>query len=420
MSPRTESFDVVIVGAGQAGLAASYELTGRGVEHVVLERGAIGESWRSQRWDSFHLNTPNWANSLVGLDFDDGAPHGFHHRDRLVEYFERYASSFGLPVREHTAVERLERLHDGHFRLHANGTVFAAQAVILATGTMSRPRTPGMAGNLPDDVDSVHAGAYRGPSALRDGAVVVVGSAQSGCQIAEDLLEGGRRVFVCTGRVARVPRVHRGRDIVAWWRDMGFLDVPLEELPDPALQFAAQPQVSGTRGGHTVSLQSLARDGATLLGHAAGIEGRTLRLRKDLRENIAFADERAAMFRQAVDEFIEREGIDAPPADPDPNEPPLPDLGDSSEWATLDLDRHDVHTFVWCTGFEADWSWVDVDAFDDDGRPRHVGGASECRGLYFVGFPWLRKRKSGILHGVSEDAAHVVEHLATHVLTTSP
>jgi putative flavoprotein involved in K+ transport len=411
-----EATDVVVIGAGQAGLAVSYLLRAHGIHHVVLERGEIGESWRSQRWDSFCLNTPNWANGLPGLAFDPHRPDAFGHRDELVSFLEHYARSFQLPVRRHTPVHRVERTSNGHYSVQIEGGRIAARAVVLASGGMSRPRVPSMAAGLPGSVVSIPAAHYRNPRSLPNGAVVVVGSGQSGCQIAEDLLAARRRVFLCASRVGRVPRVYRGRDILAWWRDMRFLDVGLDELEDPAIQFAAQPQVSGSDGGHTVSLQSLARDGATLLGRVTAVDRDQLVLGDDLRSSIAFADEKATSFTAAIDLWIDRQGIDAEPPRPDPGAPPLPDLGGSDRLAKLDLVRQHVGCVIWCIGFDADWSWVRVDVFDERGRPRHRRGITDSPGLYFVGLPWLSKRKSGILYGVSEDAERVVAHLEGHVL----
>jgi putative flavoprotein involved in K+ transport len=413
-----DTVEVVVIGAGQAGLAVSYFLTASQVHHVVLERGTVGESWRSQRWDSFCLNTPNWSNSLPGLEFNEEVPEAFGHRDELVSYFERYVRTFDLPVQQHTGVTCLERLSSDLYEVSTDTGSIRAKAVVLATGSMSRPRVPDVAGRLPSDIRSISAGDYRNANALPAGAVVVVGSGQSGCQIAEDLREEGRRVFLCASRVGRVPRVYRGRDILTWWRDMGFLDVKVEELEDPSTRFAAQPQVSGTKGGHTVSLQSLARDGVTLLGRAVDVRESRLTLGGNLLDCIAFADEKSHSFKVAIDEWIERQGIDAEPSSADPGEPELPNLKGSDRLRELELRDAAVSCVIWCTGFDADWSWVQVGVFDDQGRPRHEGGITETRGLYFIGHPWLFKRSSGILFGVTDDAARIVEHIRRDVLQT--
>ncbi|MCJ7513064.1 MAG: NAD(P)-binding domain-containing protein [Anaerolineales bacterium] len=403
--------DVVVVGAGQAGLVASYLLSLDHVQHLVLERGDIGQSWRTQRWDSFHLNTPNWANGLAGMEFHPEEPHAFAGRNALVAFFEDYASIFHLPIRPRTNVTSLRRTSGGLYALRTQSEEMHAKAVILASGGISRPRVPTLARQLPNDIAVCSAGTYRNPEALPKGAVLVIGSGQSGCQIAEELLEAGRDVYLSVSKVARVPRSYRGRDILAWWRDMSILDVKLQQLEDQSLQSAAQPQVSGTHGGHTVSLQSLARDGAVLVGRVLDADHRVLKLDGSVRECIRFADEKSRAFKAAIDTHIDGEGIVAEAPQPDPGEPSLPDLRGSEEITKLDLTRAGVSSVIWCTGFDADWSWVEVDVLDQGGRPRHTDGITEFPGLYFLGMPWLSARKSGILFGVSDDAARIVQHI---------
>ena len=417
MTPMVDLVDVVVVGAGQAGLVASYLLSLDHVPHLVLERGDIGQSWRSQRWDSFHLNTPNWANGLTGMKLHPEEPHAFAAGNELVAFFEDYASIFHLPIRPRSNVTSLRRTSTGRYALRTQSEEMQAKAVILASGGMSRPRVPALARRLPDDIAVSSAGTYRNPDALPKGAVLVVGSGQSGCQITEDLLEAGREVYLSVSKVARVPRSYRGRDIVAWWKDMGFWDVKLQQLEDQSLQFAALPQVSGTRGGHTVSLQSLARDGAVLVGRVLDADRRVLKLARSVHECIRFADEKSRAFKAAIDAHIDREGIKAEAPRPDPGEPPLPDLRGSDEITNLDLNRASVSSVIWCTGFDADWSWVEVDVFDQGGQPRHSNGITESPGLYVLGMPWLSARKSGILFGVSDDAARIVQHIRAHALS---
>lgn len=403
--------DTVVVGAGQAGLAVSGLLSQRGIAHLVLERGQVGESWRSQRWDSFTLNTPNWSNQLPGADMADGDPDGFARRDDLVGFLERYVSSRELPIREHTEVNSVERLSDGNFLVDTPGGQVQARNVVVCSGSMSTPRVPAMAAELGERISSLTAATYRNADALAPGAVVVVGSGQSGCQIVEDLIAAGRTVYLCVSKVARIPRRYRGRDLVSWWHDMGFLDVAVGDLPDPAAQYAAQPQVSGTAGGHTISLQSLARDGASLLGRVERIEGVLWHLRPNVDECARFADEKCAEFKAAIDAYIDANNIAAPEAEPDPYEPPMPDLHGSDRLERFDLEAEGVSTVIWCVGFGGDFSWIRHDVLGERGLPIHEAGVSPVKGLYFVGFPWLSKRKSGILLGVSEDAGRIVDEI---------
>ena len=411
--------DVVIVGAGQAGLAVSYLLKQSKIQHLVLERGEIGESWRSQRWDSFHLNTPNWSNGLPGLDFYPEAADAFSNRDQLISYFERYKYTFNLPVWQQTTVCALEKLPNGLYMLQTESDVFYARAVVLATGSMSRPKIPSMACTLSGKIANLSAGTYKNAEELPDGAVVVVGSGQSGCQIAEDLLAKERSVYVCASRVSRVPRIYRGRDILTWWRDMGLLDVCVDDLEDPAMQYATQPQVSGTNGGHTVSLQSLAHAGATLLGKVLDVDGWIMKLDGNLMDYISFADEMSQTFKAAIDAYIDSRGISAQAPEPDPGEPELPDLKDSDQLTKFDMKSADVGSIIWCTGFDADWSWIKADMLDEYGHPRHRFGIGDSPGLYYIGSPWLSKRKSGILYGISEDAIRIVHHIEKNVLPSA-
>lgn len=401
--------DTVVVGAGQAGLAVSSLLSQRGVTHLVLERGEVGQSWRSQRWDSFTLNTPNWANHLPGADMTGHGQDGFATRDGLVEFLDDYVSTRGLPVREHTEVSAVARLPDGEFIVRTPGGHVHALNVVVCSGSLSAPRVPPMDADLDESISSLTAATYRNADALPSGAVVVVGSGQSGCQIVEDLLAAGRSAHLCVSKVARIPRRYRGRDIFSWLRDMGFFDMTVADLPDPAAQYAAQPQVSGTGGGHTISLQSLARDGASLLGRAKRIDGVVMHLRPNVDECVQFADAKCAEFKAAIDTYIEANGIAAPAPEPDPNEPPMPDLQGSDRLEQIDLEAEGVSTVIWCLGFRGDFSWIHPDVLDERGLPVHDAGVSPAKGLYFVGFPWLSKRKSGILLGVNEDADRIVD-----------
>ena len=348
----TDPIDVVVVGAGQAGLAVSYHLRAFGVEHIVLERGQIGESWRSARWNSFTLVTPSWMTRLPGYLLAAGAGADFLSRDSVLAMLEQFAH--GLPVRTGVEVVSVTAGDRGYQVVTPDGIV-AARAVVIAGGGQRSPAIPAVASRLPAELHQCHAGDYRSPGALPQGAVLVVGSGQSGTQIADELATAGREVMLATGRVARVPRSHRGRDIHEWSVDLGLYDQPVEAITDPAEFREPHPMLSGARGGHTVALQQLSRDGVRLLGRLIDAEGTRLRFAPDLPENMRYADQRATGVRRAVDEYVARAGIAAPPPDTDPVERPLREPQDSP----LQLDSHaeQIGSVIWCTGFGPDTAW---------------------------------------------------------------
>ena len=398
----------VVIGAGQAGLAASYHLQQRRIDHVVLERGRIGETWRSQRWDSFAVNTPNWSNGLPGAPYDGPDPDGFYLRDELVGSFERYAQRFDLPVRAGVEVTAVDRAGDAGYAITTGDGDYVGRHVIVAAGIMNVPRTPALSGALPGSIAQFHTATYRHPGQLPVGAVLVVGGGQSGAQIVEELLDAGRTVYFATSRTGYLARRYRGRDSLAWWRDMGFLDVTLEALEDPAMQYATQPLISGTRGGHTVTLPGLARAGARLLGRLQAVDGHVLTFDRHLGEHIEFGSEYAERMKRAIDDYIAANDVEAPPPEREAVEAPLDDI---EQTATLDLEAADVTTVIWTTGFEVDFSWLHVPVLDDAGIPVHERGVCADERVYFIGFPWLHSRKSGIIWGVDEDAAHIADRV---------
>ena len=409
--------DVVVIGGGQAGLSIGYYLRAAGREFVIFERGRVGETWRSQRWDSFAVNTPNWANGLPGDPYEGDEPDGFYHRDELVEYFERYAGKFELPVTESVTVTGVDTNGDG-FRVtyeDAAGVVDTVTTanIVVASGMMQAPKIPRVRGRFPASLLHLHASDYRSPESLPPGAVVVIGSGQSGCQISVDLIHAGRDVYLCTSKVGRLRRRYRQRDVVEWGEDMGFWDVAVEELPDPAMEFAAQPQVSGVgRLGSTLSLQSMARDGVHLMGRLSDVEDGVLKTDGSLAEHIAFADERSAEFTRMIEDWISSNGVSAEPIEDDPNDEPAGPQVAESGITELDLMEAGVGSVIWCTGFTADFDWIHARVTDENGRPVHKRGVSPVPGIYFLGFPWLHSRKSGIIHGIDEDARFIAETIA--------
>jgi putative flavoprotein involved in K+ transport len=417
--PAPQQLEVVVVGAGQAGLAIGYHLRERGRRFVILERGQVGETWRSQRWDTFVVNTPNWLSALPGAPYDGPAPDGFYTTEEWVGYLGAYARRFSLPVRAGWEVTSVAPAPEG-FLVHgtvADGSAFvlSARAVVAAAGVLNSPRLPSLSRDLPPDLDQLHAADYRSAADLPEGAILVVGGGQSGCQIAEDLIEASRTVYLSASKVGRVPRRYRGRDVMKWMLDTGFWDVRLDDLDDPEIAQLPQPQLSGIGAfGHTLSLQHLASKGVILMGRITGIEDGVLVTDGRLAEYVAYADEFSAKVKADIDAYIAAERIDAPRPEDDPADVPSPgELAGSVE--RLDLRVTGVTAVIWCTGFTSDFGWLEVPVLDEAGRPVHRRGVSSVPGLYFLGFPWLHSRKSGVIPGVDEDGAHIADSIDAYL-----
>jgi putative flavoprotein involved in K+ transport len=401
----SDRFEVVVVGAGQAGLAVSRELTQAGVSHVVLEKGQVGQTWRG-RWDSFCLVTPNWFLRLPGQPYDGGDPDGFMLREEVVAYLERYAAGTEAPVREGVEVTSLQPGPDRGLLLDTSAGQIAAGTVVLSTGAYQRPHRPATATTLPPDVLQIDVENYRNPADLPPGPVLVVGSGQSGCQVAEELYKAGREVFLACGRAPWFPRRLGDRDLAWWALETGFLDAPLSSLPSPAARLAANVQATGASGGHDLHYRTLRKMGVTLLGHFLGADGRHARFAPDLGESVAWGDERNAQLMDLVRKLVAERGL-ALPEMPEPE----PFNGGAPEEVNLS----GFGAVVFAGGFRPDYeSWVRCPgAFDELGFPIHEEGASTVvRGLYFVGVHFLRKRRSSLLNGVGEDAAIVARQIA--------
>jgi putative flavoprotein involved in K+ transport len=406
----TDRIEVVIVGAGQAGLAVSHELTRAGVAHVVLERGRVGQSWR-KRWDSFCLVTPNWFLRLPGHPYDGGDPDGFMLRDEVVAYLERYAVK--APVREGVEVTELAPGPNGGLRLKTAAGEIVAKTVVLSTGAYQRPHRPAAAATLPGDLLQIDVEDYRNPSDLAAGPVLVVGSGQSGCQIAEELHQAGRTVFLACGRAPWFPRRLGNRDLAWWANETGFLDAPLSSLPNPAARLAANLQATGFGGGHDLHYRTLRKLGVNLLGHFLGADGRRARFAPDLADSVAWGDERNAQLMDLVQKLVTQRGL----LQPEIREPE-PFNGKAPE----ELNLSGFGAVLFAGGFRPDYeSWVRFPgAFAELGFPVHQEGTSTVvPGLYFVGVHFLRKRRSSLLNGVGEDAAIVARQIAAQQAQTA-
>lgn len=400
-----EEVKTVIVGGGQAGLATSYYLKQKHHEHIVLEQAAQpANAWRNDRWDSFTLLTPNWSFQLPGAAYDGHSPDGFMPRDEIIRRFEQYVEQARLPIIYRVNVSEVIRDADkDSYLIHADDKTIRARNVVMATGLFQQAKFPDFSANLPEDILQLPAGKYRTPNALPPGNVLVVGSAQSGCQIAEELYQAGRKVYLCLGSAGRLPRRYRGLDVYEWMNIIGLLDRTTDKLPSPRAKFAANPHVSGKDGGHTLNLHQFARDGVTLLGHILGAEGSQIALAADVNECLAKADKFEADLTRQIDDFITAARIVAPPE----VLPALTDGFTDAEIDHLDLRAAGITTIIWAVGYTFDFSLVRLPVLDGDGFPIQTRGVTNYRGLYFVGMPWIYKYKSGHLLGMGEDAAYI-------------
>jgi putative flavoprotein involved in K+ transport len=410
MSPRRiagSAVPVAVVGGGQAGLSMSYCLRERGIDHLVIEAGRIGWEWRERRWDTFCLVTPNWQCKLPGFPYAGPDPTGFMDRAQVVRYLEDYAASFASPVVEGVSVTRLRRLPGGVFELATSAGTLTAGQVVVATGPYHAPSIPPMAERLPTAVTQLHSSRYRNPDPLPDGAVLVVGTGQSGCQIAEDLHLAGRQVHLAVGRAPRIARFYRGRDCLAWLADMGHYAKRIDAFADAdAVRLRANHYVNGRDGGRDIDLRAFARDGMCLYGRLTGIDGARLRFAHDLKVNLDRADAVAEDIKDAIDAYIAAHGIDAPTEAR--YTPVWEPEGPSRQ---LDVEAAGITSVIWSTGFARDHRWIEVPVFDGRGYPMHWRGVTSSPGLYFVGLPWQSTWGSGRFEAVGRDARFLAEHI---------
>ncbi|UWU17143.1 flavin-containing monooxygenase [Rhizobium sullae] len=412
----SEVLDALVIGAGSAGLGVSYFLKRAGRNHHILDRGRIGETWRTQRWNSFRLNSPTIRSILPGDSYEGPDPWGAITHHEFVAYLEGYAERHCLPVVTQTPVDELSK-DNGLFRVATAHGPLLAHNVVIATGDQNRQVRPLGSTALPIGIHQVDSSAYRSTADLENGAVLVVGSGQSGGQIAEDLARAGRTVFLATSRNGRWVRHYRAGNILNWLTLSGFLDVPRKELVLPSGKLPARALVGAT---HTISLQSLSAQGVVLLGRFGGVENGSLIFGDDVDGNMRFADDVSANTKRLIDEYIERAGLDAPPAESDPAETVEPRVPDP-RIRSVDWIASGVRSVVWCTGFTGDFSWIRLPgALDTAGQPVHEDGVGTIPGLFFAGLDFGSTRKSGTIPAIAEEAARLVERLVGKKNSTWP
>ena len=406
--PLPAEVNTAVIGGGQAGLAMSYHLKQRGIAHIVLEKRQIAHAWRNQRWDSFCLVTPNWQCQLPGFPYPGSDPHGFMVKDDIVAYVEAYAKAIEAPVREGVAVTRLGRDGQGSFLLDTTAGALRAENVVLAVGGYHRPKIPRAAERLPAAIVQIHSSDYKSSAQLPAGAILVVGSGQSGCQIAEDLHLAGRQVHLVTGSAPRCPRFYRGRDAVDWLADLGQYDLPVDRHPlKENVRKKANHYLTGRDGGRDIDLRKFASEGMSLYGRLEDIrqDGRIL-FAANLVQNLDSADATYNNICTIIDKYIAEQGVDAPMGE---HYRPVWQPGAAPR--ELDLAASGISGVVWATGFNADWSWVDLPVFDGNGYPDHRRGVTSMPGLYVIGLPWLYTWGSGRFVGVGRDADFIAERI---------
>ncbi len=414
----SEHHAVAIIGGGQAGLSMSSLLTSRGIEHVVLEKERVAHAWRADRWDSFCLVTPNWQCTLPNFPYRGDDPDGFMKKDEIVAYIEAFAASFAPPLREGVAVMRLGRGDDGRsFILETSGGRITADQVVVAIGGYHATTLPRMAERVPRGIVHVHSSAYKSATALPHGDILVVGTGQSGAQIAEDLHLAGRHVHLAVGSAPRTARRYRGRDVVAWLDAMGYYNMPVHEHPlKERVRAKANHYVTGRDGGRDIDLRKFAHEGMSLYGRLLDVDDAHLHFGSDLKANLDSADAVSESIKTTIDAFIDRTGIDAPL-----EARYAPVWQPTAHIASLDIRAANITSIIWCMGYHADYAWIDVPIFDGRGYPRHERGVTTEPGLFFLGLPWQYTWGSGRFSGVARDAEYLADAIdSRHGMTHHP
>ena len=404
----------VVIGAGQAGLAMSWWLAHRGIDHVVLERGEIAHSWKTERWDSLRLLTPNWQSRLPGFGYQGNDPDGFRSMPETIRYIEKYAKAISAPVRENTRVESVKRVNEG-YEVVTQRDVWRCDCVVIASGACNVASVPGLSSAVPPQVTQLTPLQYRNPEQIQDGGVLVVGASASGVQIADEIRRSGRPVTLAVGEHVRVPRVYRGRDI-KWWMDAsGVLDQRYDEVDDIVrARHVPSLQLAGYSDRRTIDLNALTSIGVKLVGRLAGVNGEgKAQFSGSLRNVCALADLKMNRLLDTIDEWSRTNDFDGQVA---PTQRFDATQVEESPPLLLDMSRGHIKTLIWATGFRPDYSWLDVPVLDSKGSIRHDGGAVlDSPGLYLMGMPFLRRRKSSLIDGVGDDARDLSAHLVGYL-----
>jgi putative flavoprotein involved in K+ transport len=404
VSEMNNSINTIIIGGGQCGLSVSYYLKQHNHDHLILEKAhQPAEIWR-ERWDSFTLNTPNWMVTLPGAPYEGDHPDHFMTREEIVAFFEDYIERFNLPIHYGIEVQAVDSCSTG-FKVTTDHGVYKTKNVVIATGFYQKPKFPTCSQNISKNIQQIHSSDYKNPSSLKKGNVLVVGSSQSGAQIAEELNQAGRTVYLSVSSAGRVPRRYRGKDVTQWEEEIGYYKRTVNQLKSPKDRFGSSAHTTGKDGGHTINLHQFARDGIKLLGRVVNAERDTITLAPTLHQNLAKADQFEAEFLKEVDQYIETHHLDIPKE----TVPHLTDGFDVEEISELNLLDAAIETIIWATGFSFDFNWIHFPVVDPMGCPVQWRGISRCPGLYFIGLPFLHTGISSLIAGAGADAAFIAD-----------
>jgi putative flavoprotein involved in K+ transport len=409
-------YPVIIIGGGQAGLSLSYYLKQSQIDHLVIEKRSLVHSWRTQRWDSFSLVTPNWQCNLPGWPYKGNDPHGFMVKNEINEWLSGFIEHVDAPALQGTEVKQVKPIKGlDQFSVQTSAGNFTAHQVVVASGGYHKPIVPRFAERFPSDIAQFHSAEYQSPHKLPDGPVLVVGSGQSGSQIAEDLHLTGRKVYLATGDAPRCARFYRGKDVVDWLADMNYYDMPVTAHPlREGVRDNTNHYVTGRDGGRDIDFRKFAKEGMELFGLMTGTDGEELHFLPNLKSNLDNADAIYNGINASIDKFIDSKGIKAPPASVYE-----PVWSPQEERVKLNFKKAGIKSIVWCIGFSPDFLWVDAPVFNGKGDPVHLRGVTQVAGLYFLGLPWLHTWGSGRFSGVDRDAKYIFEKIQNKSISSS-
>lgn len=415
-SASGQAITTVVIGAGQAGLAVSYQLSQRSISHVLLERAEVGNSWSTERWDSLRMLSPNWQNQLPGYALSQPNPKGFMLAKEFSEYLKQYAEHIGAPICRNCTVHSVESVNTG-FEVATNQGVWTCRTVVIATGAFNQAAVPKIAQAIPDSVASLHSADYRAPEQLPDGGVLIVGASATGLQLADEVRRSGRPVTLAVGEHVRMPRYYRGRDILWWMDTIGLLDECYTDFDDLArVRSLPSPQLVGNASLDILDLNYLRDQGVQLVGRLAGANTSCAQFSGSLANVCKMADLKMGRLLRAIDGFIDECGLTHQCVSA---EPFASTRIDEVPTLTMNWQKSNVRSVIWATGYKPDYSWLNLPVMNRKGRLEHDGGVLPVPGAYAMGLPFMRKRKSSFIHGAGDDSEAIVNHLTDYLYVSA-